>query len=421
MKKLFLISLIFVSVGWCSAARLIRAVSLSNSRYEIENPKGADYLYLYESYKDISLETISGKDAVWTELATGRQSKGTNVFQNVTDGYCYSVEIDGQKETFVFIDYSKHRLTAMSEPEVEMNCSNTQLKLNTWTPITYLDSLGNTQSLPLECSVTYTTQQWNDKSWADVQITDTVALTDRYIVLDSILTDTKFVIAEENISPIFYGAADSYETTVYEAVAIAHHKQSYIAKRGKQLENEKDGPYEGNTHIESAPLDILFESNPSAKADFYTWTIKQGQSEIVSRNDRDLHYYFDDASSSGPITYWVELKLVNSSHPECYLTAMDTVTLNSSFILVPNVFTPNGDGMNDEFKVVYRSVCEFHCWIFNRWQHLIYSWDDPAKGWNGNYNGRKEPDGAYIYIIEAKGCDGQKFNLKGTVNLLTGK
>lgn len=73
--------------------------------------------------------------------------------------------------------------------------------------------------------------------------------------------------------------------------------------------------------------------------------------------------------------------------------------------MVPNVFTPNGDGMNDEFRVAYRSIREFHCWIYNRWGHLVYSWDDPAKGWDGTINGRPAPEGAYYYVIRALGTD----------------
>ena len=90
-------------------------------------------------------------------------------------------------------------------------------------------------------------------------------------------------------------------------------------------------------------------------------------------------------------------------------------------LLVPNVFTPNGDGTNDEFRVAYRSLKTFHAYIFNRWGHQVYSWTDPAKGWNGNIGSRPASEGAYYYLIEAEGTDGEKYKLKGAVNLLRGK
>jgi gliding motility-associated-like protein len=86
---------------------------------------------------------------------------------------------------------------------------------------------------------------------------------------------------------------------------------------------------------------------------------------------------------------------------------------------VPKAFTPNGDGKNDEFRVAYRSLKTFKCWVFNRWGRKIYYWEDPQKGWNGTHNGRKLRAGAYIYIIEAKGTDNVDHSTKGVINMLT--
>ena len=79
--------------------------------------------------------------------------------------------------------------------------------------------------------------------------------------------------------------------------------------------------------------------------------------------------------------------------------------VSESMLAVPNTFTPNGDGANDEFRVVYRSLKEFHCWVYNRWGHLVYEWTDPAKGWDGTIGGRPAAEGAYFYVIRALGTD----------------
>lgn len=62
-------------------------------------------------------------------------------------------------------------------------------------------------------------------------------------------------------------------------------------------------------------------------------------------------------------------------------------------------------GANDEFRVAYRSLREFHCWVYNRWGLLVYEWDDPAKGWNGTIGGKPAAEGAYYYVIRALGTD----------------
>ena len=61
--------------------------------------------------------------------------------------------------------------------------------------------------------------------------------------------------------------------------------------------------------------------------------------------------------------------------------------------------------MNDEFRVAYRSLREFHCWVYNRWGKLVYQWTDPAQGWDGTINGRPAAEGAYFYVIRAFGTD----------------
>jgi len=429
MFSRFRILLLLLTIaGWqlSAAPRLVRAVSMSGKYCEVENPVGTDHIYVFDKASDASFETWGGESATWTELQTGDTKTNYTMYQSVQDGYCYEVEVKGKKETFVFIEYNKHRLQNL-EPEIVMDCNQTTIDLGNMTAISYYtDSLNPsthkydvTTELKQKIVVGYNNQRWAEKDWETVWVEDTVKVGQgKPIVLDSILCDTHFAIREDSISEVLYDAADSIVTETKEAVAVAHHQQYFITKRGKTLENENEGPYENNTIIHSAPLDVLYEAHPSSKADVYTWTIKRGDEIYTQRNDKDIRYTFDEASDSGPVIYNIYLQVLNSQHQECMSSAQDTITLKESFIKVPNVFTPNGDGINDEFRVAYRSICEFHCWVYNRWQHLVYKWDDPTKGWDGTYNGKKEPASAYIYIIEARGCDGQFYKLKGTVNLL---
>ena len=86
------------------------------------------------------------------------------------------------------------------------------------------------------------------------------------------------------------------------------------------------------------------------------------------------------------------------------------VRVDSSLLEVPNVFTPNEDGLNDYFQVKSVSLRSFTGKVFNRWGRLIYEWDDwktQEAGWNGrNQNdGSEAPAGTYYYVIEATGWD----------------
>ena len=63
---------------------------------------------------------------------------------------------------------------------------------------------------------------------------------------------------------------------------------------------------------------------------------------------------------------------------------------------------------------------EFHATIFNRWGQKLYSWDDPAGGWDGKFHGKDVAQGVYYVLVKAKGADGRNYHIKRDVNLLRG-
>jgi len=89
-----------------------------------------------------------------------------------------------------------------------------------------------------------------------------------------------------------------------------------------------------------------------------------------------------------------------------------------SNITAPNVFTPNGDQVNDEFSVTYKDIDWFHCVIFNRWGQLMYEWDGVENSWDGKTRGAQASEGVYYYVITAMGRDKKHYNLKGYLELI---
>jgi gliding motility-associated-like protein len=85
---------------------------------------------------------------------------------------------------------------------------------------------------------------------------------------------------------------------------------------------------------------------------------------------------------------------------------------------IPSAFTPDGDGVNDFFNVVFRGkidITTFH--IFNRWGQLVYKNETPTTGWDGNHNGGASPSDVYVYYIVIKFPDGKEFIKKGDLTL----
>ncbi len=86
---------------------------------------------------------------------------------------------------------------------------------------------------------------------------------------------------------------------------------------------------------------------------------------------------------------------------------------------IANAFTPNNDGLNDIFKpksVGIKSTEYFR--VFNRYGQMMYETNKWNKGWDGTYNGQKQPGGVYIWYIKGIDENGKKVELKGTVMLV---
>ena len=94
------------------------------------------------------------------------------------------------------------------------------------------------------------------------------------------------------------------------------------------------------------------------------------------------------------------------------------MSIGASELLCPNAFTPDGDGVNDLWRVSYRSLVEFECWIFDRYGAQLYNFKDPEGGWDGKYGGKLVKPGVYFYVITAVGADGKKYKKSGDINIL---
>ncbi len=91
-------------------------------------------------------------------------------------------------------------------------------------------------------------------------------------------------------------------------------------------------------------------------------------------------------------------------------------------IFVPDIFTPNGDTLNDIFTPVFSGIASWSMEIYNRWGGKIYSFSSPSErpgeaGWDGTFKGQPAPYGVYAYYINAKDYNGNAIIKKGTVIL----
>jgi gliding motility-associated-like protein len=93
---------------------------------------------------------------------------------------------------------------------------------------------------------------------------------------------------------------------------------------------------------------------------------------------------------------------------------------NKVYFYVPTAFTPNGDKINDNFKILSTgpAILKFFR-VYNRWGQEIFTSHNINNGWDGNLDGKNMPTGVYVWTFEAiDGLTGEKVIQKGTVTLI---
>jgi gliding motility-associated-like protein len=347
-------------------------------------------------------------------------------------GYIIKVD-DIAKDTIWVIEYSKYKPELKSikpDPATVSPCEELNLLIDATIPIlSYQKPNGTAYNLIRNFKISYQNQEWTGTDWKNVDKSVKVILpATTYLLSEKLLADTKFILSGDKFADTLGIKIDSVTSDLYSAVAVECHPTTVISPRTELNEGER--PTQSTSINFSAPIDIQFLSNANLPATtYYLWEIfKDGStSALVSRIDKDQRYTFVESG-----TYKVKVTVGST---KCSYSDSITVTVSESALEVPIVFTPNGDGMNDEFRVAYKSLATFECWVFNRWGRQVFYWNDPQKGWNGKINGKDAPAGPYFYIIKAYGTDynpkskpDPKTKLrigehprKGDINLLRGR
>jgi len=86
---------------------------------------------------------------------------------------------------------------------------------------------------------------------------------------------------------------------------------------------------------------------------------------------------------------------------------------------VPNAFTPNGDGLNDVFRIKNLPQQRFvSLQVYNRYSQIIFSTRNVTGFWNGLFNGKTQPTGTYVYLLQYINCMGKLQQTKGSIIMM---
>ncbi len=183
----------------------------------------------------------------------------------------------------------------------------------------------------------------------------------------------------------------------------------------------------GDEQSAPAPLDIKMYANLEDNEGWDATCEWKLYSATGTETDALLDRYEENTSytlnQSGGYSIKLYVTFTNSDEETVeYESEVFQLSITTSKLSCPDGFSPNGDGINDVFKVTYQSIISMQGSIFNRWGKKIYSFDlsNVDKGWDGVYNGKYVKDGVYFLNLQATGSDGVKYNIKKAINVMKG-
>ena len=370
------------------------------------------------------------------EVVNVERENGLVRIKNVEGNYGYIVEDGDQRSYYWIVNYLPYRLKLGTITEsAQSDCDATILDVTgSGEPIHYYTINGQQKTLSRELQLIYENQQWDDNSSAYIKsetekifesLTSTLRVTPPvYCSTYFTLTGDKFLKEWNWIESIESGVFAPHSVTAQtEAIQNDEVKTSASNDNDEEEDGEEDkdasniisgGDNEGLGG--SAPADISFIAYTTEGVMHNEWQLSRDPEfeDIEFRFNVDrIDYTFNEEG-----TFY--LRYIGSNNDGSCETISDVYTVNigSSELLCPNAFSPDGDGVNDKWKIAYRSLIDFKCWIFDRYGAQLYYFEDPSDGWDGTRGGKPVKSGVYYYVIQATGADGKKYKKSGDINIL---
>jgi len=142
----------------------------------------------------------------------------------------------------------------------------------------------------------------------------------------------------------------------------------------------------------------------------YLWSFPDGSSNNQESPLINFKRFFED---------FIRLKIVDSNGCSDTVSQFLFIYPTIDELWIENAFTPNNDQLNDVFKpTAIDGAKDYRLRIFNRWGEQIFNSNDVRYGWDGSFNGEPVQDGVYIFTVEFRYPDGNRYNAKGNVTLV---
>ena len=253
---------------------------------------------------------------------------------------------------------------------------------------------GGTASFSIPTPVTGVTYNWYDKQYLPDFTEGTV-----------LKTGTPFQTAAVNANTTYYvetTAADGCGSGVRIPVSV------------EVLEKLKTAPVVKTAAVTGETARFVWEAVPGATG----YLVSRDRNNFTTPSSGAAGLSHTVSGLNGGDTLSLVVKATATL--ECQSIVSDSAfarTLTYTFF-VPNMFTPNGDGKNDEFRVYGNTIQSLKLMIFNQWGEKVFEGSDKLQGWKGVFKGQPQPVGVYIYVATMTFTNGSVQTTKGTLSLI---
>lgn len=392
---------------------------------------GLDKIYVVENAATASASYPSAS-AKWSSWGASGAAYGQSVATTTdganslwslpaAEGFGVTVEDAGRMYHFWIVNYADHHVdfNSLSVDPEDSDCRSMYLDVEPLSSsanyaINYYTINGAPRQLDRGYTLSYNTLTYNDNTKlydVTTTATDLDALKSR-IRVDKPLCDTRFTLTGDRFARE-WGFGTTAESDTYATDAVE--ASTYAEKAEHDYDNEQA---DGNSGLGgSAPVDITFVAAVTDAARFTEWQLSSSPDFTTYElrfNQTEVSYTFTEYG-----TWYMRFQASNADGTCDYFSPTYEIQIGESRLLCPNAFSPHtADGVNDEWKVSYKSIVDFECHIFNRWGIKVATLTHPSQGWDGKYNGKLVPAGVYYYVIKARGADGHKYDLSGDINII---
>lgn len=363
---------------------------------------------------EVTAKVYSNLGGGFSEPIPVSYENGEYSIKSLKSNMGYIIQCGGETYCFWLVDYSEYaiRLSSISK-SADSGCDKTIINIDGSAPaIKYYTIDGRAQVLDRGIHIKYANLVWDDRLCEYVTkeiIKESESLEHNISIIPPLYCNSEIEIEGDRFLK-YWGEELSKISKVVAFDGLAVQAMAERANEGDEtsVQTELSG---------SAPIEVEFKSYFTDGVEHQEWQIAADESfsELKYRfNERDLKFTFTESGR-----FYVRFVGSNANGSCQAESDVFIINIDPSDLKIPNAFSPNGDGVNDVWKVSAKSLIKFKCSIFDKQGKELYYFDTPSGGWDGTYKGKKLGSGVYYYVLEAVGADGKVYKKGGDINVIT--